>query len=122
MSRLENLLSEYGIEWTSVAERFVNSESLYLKCLNMFVSDNNLELLNQSLGGGDLETAFRAAHTIKGMSSNMGMDGVLNAACAIVEPLRIKDTTADYASLFAKLSDEMKLINELKTKADEYGK
>ena len=121
MSRLENLLSDYGIAWNAVAERFGNDAGLYLKCLGMFVADKNLETLNSALQCGDFGIAFRAAHTIKGMSSNMGFDGVTAAACAIVEPLRAKDTAVDYDDLFAELSKEMQLIGELKAKADGYG-
>ena len=120
MGRFENLLSDYGVEWGAVAARFGGDEGLYLKCLGMFVADKNLDTLSDALRRGDLDVAFRAAHTIKGMSANMGFDGVTDAACAVVEPLRVKKTDVDYNALLTELSGEMRIIAELKAKADEY--
>lgn len=112
MTEIEKLLAAYGVDWQTVGERFGGDAGFYLKCVRMFTRDGSYDLLEKSLDGGDMDTAFRAAHTIKGMAANMGFTGVLDAACAIVEPLRAHQTDIDYAVLVAGLGAQMRRIKD----------
>lgn len=122
MAGFDELLAAYGVDWQTVGERFGGDAAFYLKCVGMFTKDGNFALLAKSLDGGDLDTAFRAAHTIKGMAANMGFTGVLDAACAVVEPLRAHRADADYADLMAELGAQIDRIAALQAKAEADGR
>ena len=56
--------------------------------LTKFKADQNYETLKSTLEGGDYKAAFTAAHTLKGLALNMGMDALGNAASELTEALR----------------------------------
>lgn len=78
----------YGADHRDTMARFLGSESLYLRFLDMLPQDDNLRKLGAALADGDLERAFLAAHTLKGVAGNLGLLPLSRAVCAIVEPLR----------------------------------
>lgn len=81
----------YGADHRDTMARFLGSESLYLRFLDMLPQDDNLRKLGAALADGDLERAFLAAHTLKGVAGNLGLLPLSRAVCAIVEPLRARE-------------------------------
>ena len=77
----------------------MGNQAKYPKILGMLFQDQNLQKLGDALEGGDMQAAFEAAHTLKGVVGNMGLTPLYQAVCAIVEPLRAKEG-ADYAALY----------------------
>lgn len=61
--------------------------------------------LDQSLAAGDLATFTRAAHSIKGSSSNLGADG-LRAAAELLEHRARTEGIADVTALVVQLKAE----------------
>ena len=59
----------YGADHRDTMARFLGSESLYLRFLDMLPQDDNLRKLGAALADGDLERAFLAAHTLKGVAA-----------------------------------------------------
>ena len=57
----------------------------------------------------DLEAAFRSGHTLKGVMSNLGVDGALKALVPMVEKLRANET--------AGLQEELKEFQDRYEKA-----
>ena len=53
-----------------------------------FLNDKSYEEMQQGFQTGNIEDTFRAAHTLKGLSSNLGMDPLYHALQPIVETLR----------------------------------
>lgn len=53
-----------------------------------FLDDPSLKLLLDSFAAGDIETAFRASHTLKGTAANMAFTEVFEKASAVCEDLR----------------------------------
>ncbi len=76
----------------------LRSEKLVQKFVLKFPADGSYELLLRSLGEGNVQEAFRAAHTIKGMCQNLGFTTLGNSSSALTECLR--DGSADGADAY----------------------
>ena len=63
---IEKLIAR-GVPYDEVMERFVNDESFYFDYLHQFTQDEYIVLLEQALEQSELEDAFKAAHTLKGL-------------------------------------------------------
>lgn len=88
MSIFIDKLSAYGVNIEEVMERFVNDEDLYYTCLLSFMEDTSFKTLSEAIENGDFTCAFEQAHTLKGVSANLGLTGILKAISSIVESLR----------------------------------
>lgn len=114
MSNLKQLFTEYGGDYVVTMDRFLNNETIYLRFLNMLFEDKNLDLLGNALEQGDLEEAFAAAHTLKGVAANMGLSPLFAAVCAIVEPLRTRAPRSDYPQLYSNIVNEFERVRTLR--------
>lgn len=88
MSRLIDKLSAYGADVQGIMERFLNDEELYINCLNTFFEDESFDALGVSIKNKHYEEAFNYAHTLKGVSGNMGLTPLYNFIVVLVESLR----------------------------------
>ena len=66
----------------------LRSERLMQKYVLRFLDEKSYEELSDAIAKKDGETAFRAAHTIKGMCLNLSFDRLLASADAMSEALR----------------------------------
>lgn len=82
------LFKEAGIDYDTALRRMMGKESLYYRFLKKFLEDENYAMLVKAAGQGDGDGAFRAAHTLKGLCGNLGMDRLLAAVSKTVEKLR----------------------------------
>lgn len=81
-----------GADYESVLERF-SSEALVKKFALKFLNDNSYSNLEDALADGNVENAFRAAHTLKGVCLNLGFDNLYKASSDITEILRTGELT-----------------------------
>lgn len=51
----------------------------------------SMSQLTQAMDAGDVETAFRAAHTLKGICANLGFKSLFEVSYDITEALRAGD-------------------------------
>ena len=78
------------------------SEALVQKFAVKFLADKSFQLLDESLRAGSYEEAFRAAHTLKGVSQNLSFTKLYRSSHEITEALR--DKSYDKAAqLFTKV-------------------
>ena len=56
--------------------------------LRLFPLDDSFPMLAAALERGDVQTAFRAAHTLKGVAANLGLERLRAAASDMTECLR----------------------------------
>ena len=56
--------------------------------LRLFPLDDSFLQLSEALGRGDVQTAFRAAHTLKGVAANLGLERLRALASDMTECLR----------------------------------
>ena len=74
-----------------------NDYSFYIRHLRRFLNDTNMEMLCDALNRGDMKQSFFFAHTLKGVTGNLGLTPLYQEVCAIVEPLRAREERGDYA-------------------------
>ena len=84
----QELLIQNGFDVEGAMKRFMNNEALYLKCLKKMLNDTNIKELRSAYDSGDCENAFKAAHSIKGFVSNLGIETLHQQIHPMVECLR----------------------------------
>lgn len=84
----KELLEQHGFDVNGTMKRFLNNEQLYKKCLRKFLDDESMEKLKTACDTGNVQEAFKAAHTMKGFISNLGMEKLHQLLIPMVEKLR----------------------------------
>ena len=74
-------------DYDDVMRRFM-SENRVDRFLTMFLRDGSFELLCSAMDAGDYQDAFRAVHTIKGISMNLSLNALRDACIELTENLR----------------------------------
>ena len=95
---------ELGSDFDKVLSRLV-SEALVKKFALKFLDDPSFGQLETALADKDAETAFRAAHTLKGVCLNLGFDELFEVSAELTEKLRERKT-AGSEELFQKVSEK----------------
>lgn len=90
-SELMARLEAYGADVKGIDERFLGDRELFERCLEEFMGETSFADLERSLADTRYEDAFLAAHTLKGVSGNLGLVPFYDAICTLVESLRAKD-------------------------------
>ena len=67
--------------------------------LRLFSLDDSFPQLSEALGRGDVQTAFRAAHTLKGVAANLGLERLRALASDMTECLRRGELSGAQARL-----------------------
>jgi len=82
-----------GGNYDEVVSRFPN-EALVVRFARKFLEDPSYRSLMESLKEQDYETAFRAAHTLKGVCLNLGLGTLFQSSQQMTEALRSKQYDA----------------------------
>ncbi|PWM36212.1 MAG: Hpt domain-containing protein [Clostridiales bacterium] len=112
MSSFRECFEAYGANYDVTMERFMGNEALYLRLFGMLFADDNLQRLGDALAAGDITGAFEAAHTLKGVTGNLGLEPLYRAVCEIVEPLRSREER-DYKSMHEEILAQFQRAREL---------
>ncbi len=105
-------LAAFGADTKSGLQRCVNSEAMYLRFVGMVTEDRNFEELAQAIAENDQERAFRAAHALKGVLSNLSLTPILDPVSEMTELLRA-GTKTDYGPLLAEVLDRREALRAL---------
>ncbi len=84
---LKECYSALGGNYESVLSRLM-TEKLVNRFVLKFLNDASYENLVNSLKDENIEEAFRAAHTLKGVCQNLSFDRLFESSNAITEVLR----------------------------------
>ena len=79
-----------GADEAGIRDRFKDNDELYQLCFIDFLEEPNVTALRQAMAEQAYETAFEAAHALKGVSGNLGLTAYYEAICILVESLRAK--------------------------------
>ena len=101
---------ELGSDFDKVLSRLV-SEALVKKFALKFLDDPSFGQLETALADKDAETAFRAAHTLKGLCMNLGFDSLYEVSSALTENLRGRQLNG-WESLFEKVEQRYLIVRE----------
>ena len=81
-----------GADYQNTLNRFPN-EAFIKKFVLKFLDDNSYANLKEAIAAGNVEEAFRAAHTLKGVCLNLGFDNLYKVSSDITEILRVGKLT-----------------------------
>ena len=105
---LQECYKAMGSNYDEVLGR-LRSERMIHKFALKFLEDTSYELLITSMENKDYAEAFRGAHTIKGICSNLGFTRLLATSTALTESLRngwtpevdtlLEETKRDYQTV-----------------------
>ena len=97
----------------------LQSDMLIARFLRMLPNDNSMAALGAALEAGDAAAAFRAVHTLKGVSLNLSLTALANACAAMTEALRGTDTLPEYTgALYDAVEREYSRVLRAMTQLD----
>lgn len=85
---MKEKLTEIGVEYEEVLQRFMGKEDFYLRMLKKFLDDKNYEGLKQAVEQKDWAGAFTYAHTVKGLCGNLGLGAMLKYVVPLTDEVR----------------------------------
>lgn len=84
---IREFFEKVGGDYDNALQR-LSSERILVKFIRKFADEPSYSQLKKALSENNLEEAFRAAHTLKGASSTLGLENLRLAASALTESLR----------------------------------
>lgn len=90
---LETFYAQVDGNLEDVRKRLLTDERVE-KFVRIFAADETYASLERAFAEGQAETAFRAAHTLKGMGRDLGFTEFSERASALTEALRADDDGA----------------------------
>lgn len=87
---LKECFNAFEGNYDDVMGRLLTEERVK-KFLLMFLKDTSFNELEAAMESKDYDSAFRAAHTLKGVCSNLGIEMLGKISSEITEALRAKD-------------------------------
>ena len=95
-------LKNNGADIEAGLSRCLGKEDLYLKLINMGISDAKFEELGTALLSNDLQKAFELCHALKGVIGNLAITPLYEALSVLTEKLRNKEE-ADYTAIYSDI-------------------
>lgn len=83
-------LENAGADVDTAIKRFMGNEALYIKFLTKFEKDESFADIEKYVAEKNAEEIFKAAHTLKGVAANLGLDQIAKNASDVVEIFRGK--------------------------------
>ena len=109
---LQEFYARIGGNYETTIRR-LPSEALVRKFVLKYPGDPSFNQLKDALAAQDWETAFRAAHTLKGVVQNLGMDHLYEVSSALCEALRGPKPLTDPALREAVAMDQAALLTAI---------
>ena len=81
-----------GGDYEAVYQRMMKKEALVTKFTKKLLDDDSFKNLQDNLSAGNVEEAFRAAHTLKGVAQNLAFDALYKPSSELAEILRAGST------------------------------
>lgn len=100
-------MEESGADVETTIKRFMGKEELYVKFILKFLDDSNLDLLLENYGKKDFGAVFNNAHSIKGVTSNLGLNPVYKVSAEICDLLRGKQPEEVDEETLSVLKDQL---------------
>lgn len=97
---LQEFYDQVGGSYEDTLRR-LPSEAFIRKFLLKFLDDPSFSQLSDAVEHADWPTAFRAAHTLKGVAQNLGLGRLHMAAAALTDALRSGAPLTDPALFLA---------------------
>lgn len=82
------MIRRYGGDAEGVERRFAGDDALFALCLEEFREDENFNDIAKAVAEGDTRRAFECAHSLKGVSANLGLTPFYDKVSVLTESLR----------------------------------
>lgn len=105
-------LIAYGANVDEGLGRCMNNEGFYLRLVESIKSEEGFAKLKDSIESNDLDQAFEAAHSLKGVTANLALTPIYEPVSEITELLRAK-SQVDYAPLLTEILDQYEKFRAL---------
>lgn len=101
-----------GIDVESALKRVAGNKSLYINLLHRFVEgqEGTAELIRKALAQEDRTTAERTAHTLKGVSGNIGAQAVQSAAGELERAIARQEDSAQISERIETLERSLREV------------
>ena len=90
MISMREAYEKIGANYDDACARLMG-EGMLARFALKFLDDESMDKLEAAMAAGDAEGAFMAAHTLKGVSQNLGFDNLYEPAVVVTEALRGAD-------------------------------
>ena len=110
---LKNLQNQ-KIDIYSALERFLYNKEMYIKFIKEFTADASFDKLEENLNHKKWEQAFEFAHTLKGITGNLGMTILFedfSKMCAYYRKQEYTEMQRIYIETKSEYTDICNLIN-----------
>lgn len=105
-------LREYGANVEEGLGRCVNNEGFYFRMVKMALEDQSFRKLKDAVAAGDLDTAFEAAHALKGVMGNLALTPIFTPASEATELLRAR-TRTDYTPYVQQMEEQLEKLRRI---------
>ena len=95
-------LKNNGADVETGLSRCVGNKDLYLKLVNMGLSDKKFEELGTAITQNDLTQAFELCHALKGVIGNLALTPLFDALSQMTEKLRARENT-NYSKMYSDI-------------------
>ena len=86
----------------------LGSESFIRRFVIRFLSDTSFQMIKDGIESQDAELAFRGAHTLKGVCSNLGFKKLCDLSSQLTEILRGRELKG-YEEMFAQVEKQYQI-------------
>ena len=93
-----------GIDLTDGLTRCMNNEVFFFKMISMAVANDYFDTLGPALEKNDLDSAFEAAHALKGIIGNLALAPIYEPLAEMTALLRERKE-ADYISMYRPIKE-----------------
>ena len=100
-------LKQLGCDTDDGLSRCMGNEAFYFKLIGKVIDDKNFQALEDAVAAKDLDKAFDAAHSLKGVLGNLALTPVYQPVYEITEFLRERKDI-DYSEYLKTISDKRK--------------
>lgn len=116
---LEGMFEAIGGDYKSTLHRFADNEGLLRKFVKKFTQDPTYQDLEQAIEAEDRDRMFIAAHTLKGLTGNLGFDNFFLACELLVTVLRGNEQSETIMQRFEAVKTAYVSVIETIQKLDE---
>ncbi len=113
-------LENRGVDVKTALARFMGNVNIYKKFLLRFPADENFKKIKAAIDTRDKDAAFMAAHTVKGVAANLGLDPLSHKVEELVEIFRGVDKYPDDPKIEPLYEEAEKIYDEICDIIDRY--
>jgi len=106
---IQEMYAEIGSDYDKVLDRLMK-DALIIRLVRKYLDDANVQKLEESIAKKNYEDAFSAAHTLKGITANLGFDKLAESSTAITEALRAGEYEHLDEMLARVMEDQKKVV------------